>query len=935
MIAVASSEAVREVKGVVEVDINATRILVLTSADDRPERVTDLLATAGLIALFCEGADALAEEARAGSGAWLLLEEALDSAATAALGAVLAEQPSWSDIPIVVITREGEISAECRMRLVEFGHGGNVSLVERPFRPDTLVSALQMALRARRRQYQVRDLLTQSALDSAILRRSEEQARSILESITDGFFTLDGEWRFTFINAEGERILNRCRSDLLGQTLWEAYPGLEGSEFERTYHRTISERVSLTVTAFYPLHQSWYEARTYPGDQGLSVCFQNVTERQQTDLALRASEERLRSANALLAGITEGTDDLIAALDNDLRFTAANGAYQRAFFELFGKEARVGESMVTALAELPEEKRQVVELWERALSGETFTSIGEFGDSGRIRRIYDVLFYPLRDAGGAITGAALIAADVTARIEMERKLEEQAAALERSRHFLQDTIDALPLHIAVLDADGTILEVNAAWRRFADENGYIGSSYGVGSNYLEILDNQPSGACLELDVAAGIRAVITGEVQCFQGEYPCHSPTEQRWYLMTVSLIQDPGSARVVVAHENITPRVLANLALRDADRRKDEFLAMLAHELRNPLASVTNAVTLLREGAAPEEREWAAEVIARQSSQLARLVDDLLDVSRITQGKIELRKARLDAARSLESACEAIAPLIAARSHTLLAEFPRDELWLDADPTRLEQIIVNLLANAARYTEPHGRISVTGRQEGEEIVIVVSDSGIGIPHSTISQMFELFAQGERSSARSEGGLGIGLTVVRGLCELHGGSVEAHSDGAGTGSTFTVRLPAADRPGSTGTALGLTAKGPTGEGRHRILVVDDNADTVDGLGRLLVRRGYTIAIAHDGISALEKAREFAPDAVLLDIGLPGMDGYEVARRLRNEPCCTNALIIAVSGYGQEEDHRQSRAAGFDHHFVKPVDFGELHSLLAQWLVGRE
>ncbi|MDR3401293.1 MAG: ATP-binding protein [Chthoniobacter sp.] len=371
---------------------------------------------------------------------------------------------------------------------------------------------------------------------------------------------------------------------------------------------------------------------------------------------------------------------------------------------------------------------------------------------------------------------------------------------------------------------------------------------------------------------------------------------------------------------------------LQDADRRKDEFLAMLAHELRNPLASISSAVTVLKESNDAENHAWAADVIGRQSTQLARLVDDLLDVSRITRGRIELRRELLDAARVIASAVEAVAPLMTERGHTQTVEVPRGTLWVEADPTRLEQIVVNLLTNAAKYTPPHGRITLRAREEktpgGDtaEIVISVQDNGIGIAPGQVPRMFELFAQGERSAARSEGGLGIGLTVVRALCEMHGGSVDAFSAGPDTGTTFTVRLPAA--PDALGPSATQPAAVEIGEGAgRRLLIVDDNRDTATGLGRLLSRRGYEVHLAHHGPAALEVAQRLAPAIILLDIGLPGMDGYEVARRLRSDPSGARTLIVAISGYGQEEDRARARAAGFDHHLVKPVDFQELRDIL--------
>ncbi len=395
---------------------------------------------------------------------------------------------------------------------------------------------------------------------------------------------------------------------------------------------------------------------------------------------------------------------------------------------------------------------------------------------------------------------------------------------------------------------------------------------------------------------------------------------------------------------------------LREADRRKDEFVAMLAHELRNPLASVSSAARVLQEMDDAENRVWAVDVIKRQNQQLSRLVDDLLDGSRITRGQVELRRQVVDAAVCLQGARDAVAPLLAERRHTLHTAVPTGQFWLDADPARVEQIVGNLLANAARYTEPGGEIWLEVTQEpahpggaaaGDgtgghaQVVICVRDSGIGIPPERIPEMFEMFSQGERTRARSEGGLGIGLTVVRHLCQLHGGSVEARSQGYGHGSTFTVRLPAAAPPatakaagphlgngrGSSGHA-GNGARPPQEGAGRRILLVDDNLDSAAGLKKLLTRRGYDLRLTHDGPSALLLAEEFPPEIVLLDIGLPGMDGYEVARRLRRQPGTARALIIAISGYGQEEDLRQSRESGFDHHLVKPVRLEELRGLLA-------
>jgi signal transduction histidine kinase len=367
--------------------------------------------------------------------------------------------------------------------------------------------------------------------------------------------------------------------------------------------------------------------------------------------------------------------------------------------------------------------------------------------------------------------------------------------------------------------------------------------------------------------------------------------------------------------------------ALRQADRQKDEFLAMLAHELRNPLAAVNNAVTVLKLSPDPDSRNWASDVVERQVQQLVRLIDDLLDVSRITSGKIRLKKDFVDASSILDQAVESARPLIDERHQTLTVAVKRGELPIHADATRVGQIVLNLLTNAAKYTDPGGHIQLSARREGDWVAIRVRDDGMGIPPEKLPEMFRLFAQGDRSLARSEGGLGIGLTIVEKLAELHGGVVEARSEGPGRGSEFIVRLPLARR--SAGDEAKPERSRASAGTASRILVVDDNLDNAHGLVRLLTFLGNDAVAVHDGPSAVEAARTFRPDFVLLDIGLPGMDGYQVASALREDEAHRETVIIAVSGYGQEEDRRRSRAAGCDHHLVKPVDLDLLMPLIGR------
>jgi signal transduction histidine kinase len=365
---------------------------------------------------------------------------------------------------------------------------------------------------------------------------------------------------------------------------------------------------------------------------------------------------------------------------------------------------------------------------------------------------------------------------------------------------------------------------------------------------------------------------------------------------------------------------------LAEVDRRKDEFLAMLGHELRNPLAPVTTALQIMRiHEAEPSRVARSREIVERQIEHMTRLIDDLLDVSRITRGKIELREQPLLLSSMIERAIESARPLIDERVHRISLDLPTEPVKLLADPARLAQVFANLLNNAAKYTDVGGRIWLRARVEGNELVVGVKDDGPGLTNELRKHAFELFMQGPQTRARARGGLGIGLTLVRRLVELHGGTVEALSEGPGKGTEFVVRLPLRlpqEGQGTTPTAA-IATDGP----RRRILVVDDNVDAAEALGELLRDFGHEVATAHDGAQALDSARLHRPEIILLDIGMPEMDGYEVAKRIRGELGLADALLVALSGYGEDRHRRLAREAGFDQHITKPVDASKLEELL--------
>jgi PAS domain S-box-containing protein len=383
--------------------------------------------------------------------------------------------------------------------------------------------------------------------------------------------------------------------------------------------------------------------------------------------------------------------------------------------------------------------------------------------------------------------------------------------------------------------------------------------------------------------------------------------------------LRDPSGAPrgAIGAFVDVTRLKEAEAALREADRRKDEFLALLSHELRNPLAPIMTAAQLMQlqgDIATPHERE----VIMRQAQHLLRLIDDLLDVSRVARGKVTLARRRLELASVVAKAVESTAPLLEERRHRLRLSVASDGLVVDADEVRLTQVVSNLLTNAARYTPPGGRIEVTAARENGQVELAVSDNGAGIDASLLPHVFEMFVQGPRGTDRTQGGLGLGLSLARSLTDLHGGTVAAHSDGLGRGSTFTVRLPASGRPARPAVPPGVPPWG-TADFAQRVLVVDDNRDAAEMLSVVLSRAGHQVEIASDALQALTAADAFRPQVAILDIGLPVMDGYTLGKEMRARLGTATPILIALTGYGQDQDRRRSAEAGFASHLVKPVD----------------
>ena len=514
--------------------------------------------------------------------------------------------------------------------------------------------------------------------------------------------------------------------------------------------------------------------------------------------------------------------------------------------------------------------------------------------------------------------------------ELERKVADRTAELERANAALHASFKevthlrtALDVHaiVAITDARGRITFVNdkfCAISKYSREE-LLGQDHRIinsGYHPKEFIRD------LWTTISQGL---------VWQGEIKNRAKDGFFYWVATtiVPFLNEEGKPRqYVVIRADITGHKEAEAALKEADRRKDEFLATLAHELRNPLAPVRNAVEVLRmKGPDIPELHWARDIIDRQTQAMTRLIDDLMDISRINQGKIELKREQIQLAKIVQGAVETSRPLIEEMGHTLTVTLPPVRVIVDADLTRLAQVFLNLLNNAAKYTERGGRIDLRADLQGSDVVVSVADTGIGIPADKLPTLFEMFSQVEVALSRSQGGLGIGLCLVKRLVEMHSGSVEAKSGGPGQGSEFVVRLPIVVEQTYPRQASDDGDKAqPTSD--LRILVVDDNRDAAESLAMLLKMMGNNIHTAYDGEEAVAAAGKFRPHVVLCDIGLPKLNGYEACRQMKAQAWEKKMILIAVTGWGQDDDRRKSQEAGFDHHMVKPVDPQALMKLLA-------
>ena len=616
--------------------------------------------------------------------------------------------------------------------------------------------------------------------------------------------------------------------------------------------------------------------------------------------------DRLLDAR-LLAAIVESSDDAIISKSLDGIIQSWNAAAERLFG--YTAEQAVGRhiSLVIPQDRIAEEDEIIASL-KAGRRVEHFETERLRSDG---RRIYvSLTISPIKDDAGNVVGASKIVRDITDRRRGEAERERLVTLVENSTDF-----------IGISDPEGVPLYVNPAGLKLV---GLENMDDARRTHIREFFFPEDQARIMD-QFFPSVVATGHGEVEVRFRNFRTH---EARWMSYKVLKLTE-SDGRIVgyatvsqdVTHRKQLEDNLRRLAtdLSEVDRRKNEFLATLSHELRNPLAPLRNMVEILKRGSR-EHAALAVDMMERQLGQLVRLVDDLLDISRITHNRIELRRSRVEVASAIHQAVEGARPLAEEAGHRIEVRLPRESIYVNADPVRLAQIVGNLLNNSCKYTPAGGRISVTAERDGNEAVITVADTGIGIPPANLSSIFEMFAQIDGSIERSRGGLGIGLTLVKRLVEMHGGSIEARSEGEGQGSEFIVRMPAIIEAAAAAT---IAAAPQRTANNYRILVVDDNEDAATSLATLLQMTGHESFTAFDGPAALEAMERHRPDAVLLDIGLPGLSGYEVCRRARAQPWGSDMTLIALTGWGQEEDRQKTQDAGFDGHLVKPVEYAAL------------
>jgi PAS domain S-box-containing protein len=945
-----ASSAASPVSSVPINDSHEQRVLVLAPGSADMDAASLMLAAAGIASVECGSLGEIARELREhGAAAVMLPDRSIDSEELQELTEALRYQPAWSDLPILLLASSGAESPVVGRFVALLG---NVTVLELPLRSATVVSAARTAVRARQRQYALRDQME-------ALRESEERFELAAQATHDAIWDLD----CTVADA-AERVFKRSGFG------WDAgdEPALE-AWVERIHPEDRDRAVQSLRHAIDGTAPLWTEEYRFRDANGSYIYIDDRGQilRDSSGRALRAvgammditARKRAEEAMALNAAIVASSDDAIISKTLDGVIRSWNAGAERLFGHTAAEAVGQPISLIIPASKLAEEA-QILSRLGRGERIDHFETVRLAKDGHEVN--ISLTVSPVRDAVGRVLGASKVARDISSRKRVELELVRQDAQLR----LLWETAAVLltsekpdAMLRGVFNKIAPYLRLDAYLNYVVDETGEglrLESSAGIREAEAAALQRLAPGQNVCGSVASERRPITASHIQRSADEslawarrlgfraYAGNPLIADGRLLGTLAFATrakdefDPDEIEfletmcryVTAAYE----RMHLIRQLRETDNKKDEFLATLAHELRNPLAPIRNALEIMRvDGHQSSAVEQAArQMIERQLEQMVRLIDDLLDVSRITRGRLELRKERVELAHVVRSAVDTSRPLVDAARHELTVELPHEPIYLDADPVRLAQVIANLLNNAARYTEPGGNIWLTARDDGGEIEIVVRDTGVGIPADALPWIFDMFAQVDESLERSQSGLGIGLTLVKRLVEMHGGTVVARSEGTGRGAEFTVRLPRASASAVAETHVAQLEIGPPPPHSvvHRVLVADDNRDAAESMGMLLRLMGNEVRTVHDGIKAVEEAATFHPDVILLDIGMPRLNGYDAARLIREQGWSNGTMIVALTGWGQEEDKRRATEAGFDRHFTKPLDPAELQKLINEF-----
>ncbi len=826
----------------------------------------------------------------------------------------LRADPRTANIPVILLSaRAGEESR------VEGMQAGADDYIVKPFSARELLARVSAHLQMAR--------LRQEANES--LRASEERFQLFMDHSPATAYIKDAQGRYIFVNRTAEEQFNRPLAEWVGKTDFDVFPP---DEAKLVHENDLSVLESGRTAQF-------MEASTRPDGFCHYLSFKfPLQDRDGAWLLAGMSiditeQKRAVETQQQLAAIVESSHDAIMSIDLNGTITSWNRGAER-LYDYQAKEIIGKPISVLIPPDHTEDFPAIMEQLRRGERIEHFETVRVAKDGRRVDVSLSVS--PVLDAEGKVIGASKIARDITDRKRAEIELRQSEVRERLRADELATLLEAVPAVVWIAyDRECRRITGNRAaselLRLPQDANQSMTAPGSEKPAHFKVMKD---GVELRPDQLPVQRAATGVEVRDFEEEMVFEDGQRVHLLGQAMPLRDELGQVRgAVAAFIDITERKQAEQErerlleeLRDQDKRKDEFLATLAHELRNPLAPLRNGLEVLRMGGlSGEMAEEVRSMMERQLEQMVRLIDDLLDLSRISRGKIELRKERVELAKIVQTALETSRPAIDEAGHELKLSVPTGPVYVDADVTRLAQVISNLLNNAAKYTERGGRIRLAVERRGGEVIVTVRDNGIGIPAYMLPHVFDMFTQVDRNLERSQGGLGIGLSIVKRLVEMHGGSVEARSDGHGMGSEFIVRLPV---------VLSVTqpqaddAEPIHPSSRRRILVVDDNRDAAMSLAMMLKLMGNDVKTANDGLEALDVAAVYRPDLILLDIGMPRLNGYETAKQIREQAWGKRIRLVALTGWGQDNDRRKSQGAGFDSHMVKPIDPAALKKLLA-------